>query len=51
MLAKEELLLRLYDLTDAVEHACQESFDDGEIEDLIVEAKIPITQSNGRDFG
>lgn len=52
MMKKEELLTRLYDLIDDVEHADQESFDDQEIEDLVVEAGIPITPSNsGRGLG
>ena len=42
---KDELLTRLYDLIDDVEHANQENFDDEEIEDLVCEARIPITLS------
>jgi len=49
-MTREELIIRLYDLTDDVEHINQESFDDGEIEDLIVEARIPIARSNGNSI-
>ncbi len=42
---KEELISRLYDLIDDVEHVNQEDFDAAEIEDLILEARIPITRS------
>jgi len=45
-MTKEELLYRLWDLIDDVEHANQEDFDDEEFEDLVVEARIPITRSN-----
>jgi len=45
MITKDEFITRLYDLVDTVEHADQESFDDGEVEDLVVEARIPITRS------
>lgn len=44
-MTKEELLTRLYDLIDTVEDTDQDNFDDEEIEDLIVEARIPITRS------
>lgn len=44
---KEELITRLVDLTDTVEYADQESFDDEEIEELVLEAGIPITLSTG----
>lgn len=44
-MTKEELITRLYDLIDDVEHANQENFDDGEIEDLVAEARIPITRN------
>lgn len=47
-MVKEELITRLYDLIDDIELTNQEDFDDGEIEDLIVEARIPITRSNQR---
>ena len=47
MITKEEFLDRLYDLIDDVEHSDQDSFDDQEVEDLICEARIPITRSNG----
>lgn len=45
-MTKEELITRLVDLLNTVEDADQEDFDDGEIEDLILEARIPITRSN-----
>jgi len=49
-MTKDELIIRLVDLTDTVEDANQETFDDGEIEDLVEEAGIPITPSNsGRE--
>jgi len=44
-----ELITRLCNLLDTIEDASQESFDDGEIEDLILEAGIPITRSNGKE--
>jgi len=37
----------LIDLLDTVEDTDQDSFDDGEIEDLLVEAGIPITRDRG----
>lgn len=46
-MTKEEFLIRLYDLIDDVEHFDQDNFDDEEIENLICEARIPITLSNG----
>lgn len=46
-MTKEELITRLCELLDTVEDDNRESFDDGEIEDLICEARIPITRSNG----
>ena len=45
-MTKEELITRLYDLIDDVEHTDQENLDDEDIEDLISEARIPITRSN-----
>ena len=44
---KEDLISRLCDLLDTVDYSDQKDFDDGEIEDLIVEARIPITRANG----
>jgi len=44
-MTKKELITRLVDLTNTVEDTDQESFDDGEVEDLVVEAGIPITRS------
>ena len=40
---KEDFLERLCDLLDTVEEDARQDFDEGEIEDLIVEARIPIT--------
>ena len=44
-MTKEEFITRLVDLTDIVEDADQDTFNDDEIEDLVVEAGIPITRS------
>lgn len=44
-MTKEEFIIRLVDLLDTVEDTDQETFDDEEIEDLVVEARIPITRS------
>ena len=45
---KEEFIERLCNLLDTVEADERKDIDDGEIEDLIVEARIPITPCNGR---
>ncbi len=45
---KEDFIERLCDLLDTVEEDTQQDFNDEEIEDLIVEAQIPITPCNGR---
>lgn len=47
MMAKEELITRVVALLDTIEDTPQDEFDEGEIEDLIVEEGIPITRSNG----
>lgn len=44
-LTKDEFIERLIDLLDTVEDSSQDTFDEGEIEDLITEARIPITRS------
>lgn len=44
---KEELITKLVDLLDTVEMQKQENFDDTEIEDLVVEAGIPISRRIG----
>jgi len=50
-MTKEEFITRLVDLTDTVEDADQDDFNDDEVEDLVVEAGIPITRSNsGRNL-
>lgn len=45
-MTKEELIIRLVDLLDTIEDTDQDEFDDGEIEDLVCEANIPITRAN-----
>lgn len=45
-MTKEELITRLVDLLDTIVNTNQDNFDDGEIEDLVCEARIPITRSN-----
>lgn len=45
-MTKEEFITRLVDLADTVEDTDQDDFDDDEVEDLVVEAGIPITRSN-----
>ena len=45
---KEEFIERLCNLLDTVEEDTRQDFNDEEIEDLIVEAQIPITPCNGR---
>ena len=45
-MTKEEFITRLVDLTDTIEDIDQDDFDDGEVEDLVVEAGIPITRRN-----
>lgn len=47
MMTKEELITRLVDLLDTVEDSAQDEFNDEEIEDMVLEARIPITRSNG----
>lgn len=46
-MTKEELITRVVDLLDTIEDTAQDSFDDDEIEELVVEARIPITPING----
>ncbi|KKL08844.1 hypothetical protein LCGC14_2571780 [marine sediment metagenome] len=45
---KEDFIERLCILLDTVEEDTRQDFDDETIEDLIVEARIPITPCNGR---
>lgn len=45
---KEELIERLSDLIDTIEDDDREDFENREIEELIVEARIPITFSNNQ---
>jgi len=47
-MTKEEFITRLVDLTDTIVNTDQDDFDDDEVEDLVVEAGIPITRSNSR---
>lgn len=49
-MTKKEFISRLDDLLYDVENSTKTNFDDGEIEDLIIEARIPITRSNGINF-
>ncbi len=45
---KNELIERLCNLLNTIELDSHKDFDDEEIEDLIVEARIPIVPCNGR---
>ncbi len=42
---KDELIKRLLDAVDDVEVAEQDDFDNGEIEDILIEARLPIARS------
>ena len=43
---KDELIKRLLDAVDDIEAIDQDDFDNGEIEDILVEARLPIARSN-----
>lgn len=43
---KQDLITRLIDATNVIEDEEQNTFDAGEIEDILVEAGIPIFMSN-----
>jgi len=44
-MTKEELIERLCELQDVIEEDEREDFDNKEIEELIIEARLPITFS------
>lgn len=44
---KETLIERLVDLLNTIEIDKREDFEDEEIEELIIEARLPITFSSG----
>ena len=45
---KEEFIEQLCELLDTIQEDTRQDFDNEEIEELIVEARIPITPCNGR---
>ena len=45
---KEVFIERLCNLLDTIEEDVRQDFDDEEIEELVIEAQIPMTPCNGR---